>query len=239
MDSRSVAPGVYRLGTERINWYLLEEAGRYTVVDAGLPGHFDQLTALLAALDASLDDVEALVLTHGHPDHIGCAARIQAAGVPVWIHEAETGHLRNSHSMPPWIYLRNVWRGEVRAFLGEAMRDGIADVEPVEAVNTYRDGDVLDVPGRPVIRLHPGHSSGQCVLLLEDRDVLFCGDVVVTRNQVTGRVSDPEVPPAALNENHGDAIVAARNLRNYGSMTLLPGHGPPWTGDLSTLDISP
>ncbi len=95
-----------------MNWYLLEEAGRYTVVDAGLPGHFDQLTALLADLDASLDDVEALVLTHGHPDHVGCATRIQAAGVPVWIHEAETDHLGHSHPLPPWIYLRNVWRGK-------------------------------------------------------------------------------------------------------------------------------
>ncbi len=93
------------------------------------------------------------------------------------------------------------------------MRDGIADVEPLQSVNTYRDGDVLDDPGRPVVGFHPGHSSGQCVLWLADRALLFCGDVVVTRNQVTGRACDPEASPAALNERHEDAIVAARDLR--------------------------
>ena len=45
-----VAPGVHRLGSSLVNFYLLEQDGRYTLVDAGLPSFFDQVPALMTAL---------------------------------------------------------------------------------------------------------------------------------------------------------------------------------------------
>ena len=83
-----VADGVLRLGTRLVNWYLVEEDGRVTVVDCGLPRYYDQLEPGLAVLGRGLDDVAAVVLTHGDGDHVGFAERLRAAsGTPVSVHE--------------------------------------------------------------------------------------------------------------------------------------------------------
>jgi glyoxylase-like metal-dependent hydrolase (beta-lactamase superfamily II) len=73
-----IAEGVRRLGTRWVNWYIVEDGARLTVVDARLPQYWDQLTAALAAMGRGISDVEAVVLTHNHFDHIGCAERVRA-----------------------------------------------------------------------------------------------------------------------------------------------------------------
>jgi glyoxylase-like metal-dependent hydrolase (beta-lactamase superfamily II) len=81
-----VADRVYRLGAALVNWYLIEEGGRFAVIDAGLPKQFDQLPGALAGFGASLGDVEAVVLTHAHADHLGSSAQIQEeAGAAVHV----------------------------------------------------------------------------------------------------------------------------------------------------------
>ena len=85
-----VAPGVYRFGSRRVNWYVVEGEDGLAVVDAGVPGHWEQLVSGVAELGYGLEDVEALVLTHAHPDHVGFAERLrEEADVPVYVHEAD------------------------------------------------------------------------------------------------------------------------------------------------------
>jgi glyoxylase-like metal-dependent hydrolase (beta-lactamase superfamily II) len=64
MTAAPVLPGIHRLGSELVNWYLVEDEGRLTAVDAGLPGFRRQLEAYLESLGRRLGDVEAVVLTH-------------------------------------------------------------------------------------------------------------------------------------------------------------------------------
>src|SRR3954454_8631366 len=81
---------IHRAGTEILNWYLLEEGGKVTIVDAGLPRYRPQLDEALRAIGRDISDVEALVLTHAHIDHVGFAQILQAErGIPVHAHEAE------------------------------------------------------------------------------------------------------------------------------------------------------
>ena len=87
---QEVADRVYRLGSDLVNWYLVEEGGRFTVLDAGLPKQFDQLPVALGAFGATLDDVEAIVLSHAHADHLGSSARIkEESGAPVYVHSED------------------------------------------------------------------------------------------------------------------------------------------------------
>src|SRR5919205_349085 len=84
----NVAPGVHRVEDSYTNWYLLEEDGRLTVVDAGVPASWDSLHEALRQLGRGPADIEALVLTHAHFDHVGFAERARTAlGVPVYVHE--------------------------------------------------------------------------------------------------------------------------------------------------------
>ncbi len=82
-----VSDGVYRFGDGHVNWYLVEEGGAFTVVDGGMTNHWDGLVQWLGRHDKVWSDIEAIVLTHGHPDHLGITQRVAATTeLPVRIH---------------------------------------------------------------------------------------------------------------------------------------------------------
>ncbi len=83
---RSYGAMIRRAGTELFNFHLLEDGGRVTIVDAGLPRFRRTLDADLRAIGRTIEDVEAIVLTHAHIDHVGFAERARRElGVPVWV----------------------------------------------------------------------------------------------------------------------------------------------------------
>ena len=81
-----IAKGLHRIGSDIVNSYLVIDGGGVTIIDAGLPRYWKLLNRELARLGMTLDDVQALILTHGDTDHIGFAARLHRekgiAGVP-------------------------------------------------------------------------------------------------------------------------------------------------------------
>lgn len=83
-----IGPGIHRIGSTRVYVYLVEEAGEITVIDAGLPGYWDDLVAELESMGRSLEDVRAVLLTHAHDDHIGFAERLRRRGVDRGMAEA-------------------------------------------------------------------------------------------------------------------------------------------------------
>jgi glyoxylase-like metal-dependent hydrolase (beta-lactamase superfamily II) len=81
---------IHRAGTHIVNWYLLEEGGKVTIVDAGCPAYRRQLEGALREIGRTIEDVEAIVLTHAHIDHVGFAQKLQdERGTPVYAHEGE------------------------------------------------------------------------------------------------------------------------------------------------------
>ena len=75
-----VAPGIHRFTGMVSNFYLVEDSGGLTLVDAGTPGDWQLFLRSLDALGRRLGDVDAVVLTHAHPDHVGFAERARREG---------------------------------------------------------------------------------------------------------------------------------------------------------------
>lgn len=229
-DGTEVAPGVYRFGTGRVNWYVIEADENLTVVDAGLPGHWQQLIDGLDAIGYGLDDIASLVLTHGHGDHIGFANRLrETADIPVLVHEADVALVEGTAEGNVGELVRNIWRPAVIRLLIEFSRSGGVP-SPVETVESF-DGDILDVPGTPQVIHVPGHSDGSCALYLPDRDILFCGDALATVDLKTGRGRNPQIM-SMFNANRQQAVESLDQLKSLGQITLLPGHGDPWYGEM-------
>jgi glyoxylase-like metal-dependent hydrolase (beta-lactamase superfamily II) len=231
--SSPVAPGVHRLGSSLVNYYLIEDGERLTLVDAGLPRLRADLDALLAERGKRLSDLEAVVLTHAHPDHVGFAEHAREAGVPVHVHAADAelartrkGGGKRERSMLPYLRNRATWRT-----LSGFARSGIPP--KVREVTTFTGGEELDVPGRPRAIHTPGHSNGHCSLVLADRGVVFTGDAMCAWNPLTGR-QGPQIMPGAFNVSSETAMASLRALEKIDAGTVLFGHGEPWTDGLAS-----
>jgi glyoxylase-like metal-dependent hydrolase (beta-lactamase superfamily II) len=233
-----IAPGVFRLGTKIVNWYLVEDGGRLTAVDAGLPGYARTLPADLAQLGFSVSDVDAVVLTHSDGDHTGMAAGLRAAGARVLIGAGDAATLAapgpKSGDAAPARLARELWRPALWRFMVHMARAGGAHPPALDGVETYADGDLLDVPGRPRALSTPGHTAGHCSLLLADRGVLFAGDALCTWNPLTGE-RRPQLMPAPFNEDNAAARASLDRLTQVDARLLAPGHGDPWHGSLAAL----
>src|SRR4051794_31109024 len=85
-----ISERVVRLGTPYVNWYLVADDEGVTIVDAAVTGYRDQLEPGLRLLDRTIDDVRAIVLTHGDADHIGVATLLgPERGTPVYLHPGD------------------------------------------------------------------------------------------------------------------------------------------------------
>jgi glyoxylase-like metal-dependent hydrolase (beta-lactamase superfamily II) len=202
-----------------------------TLVDAGLPGFRSQLDEYLRSRGRSVNDVDAVILTHGHSDHVGMAETVRTdAEAPVLVHEldadmARTGkaHKRDGSMLP---YLRHP---AVFKLFASAARQGGAKTTKIETVTTFTgEAKDLDVPGHPRVIPTPGHSPGHVSFHLPDRGVLIAGDALCTYNVLTG-ARGPQLLPKAFAYDSLQMLASLDALERIDAGITLFGHGEPWT----------
>lgn len=223
-----VADGVVQLGTDLVHWFLADTGDGVVVVDTGLPGYQAQLDAGLAVLGRRRGEIRGIVVTHAHSDHTGGAEALRGElRVPVHVPEAEADAARTAApigktggSQLPYLRHPAAWR------LLAHFRETGAPL-PISDVVPYADGDAL--PGGIRAVRTDGHTPGHCVLLLEDRGVLFAGDHLCTYNPLTGRLG-PQLLPRPLNISSQAMLRSLDRIEQLDARTVLFGHGEPWTG---------
>ena len=225
-----VAEGIHRVTRGVCSFYLIEDGGKLVLVDAGAPRDWDLLVRTLATLGRGLEDLDAVLITHAHSDHTGFAERARTtADAPVWIHQADAAVAKGAKPATNDGKARSyLLRVEFYRTLVSLARRGATKLIPVQEVSTFAEGETLEVPGRPRVVHAPGHTPGCSALLLEGRRVLLTGDVLATRNPLTGRVG-PQIMPSGLNRDTPQALRSLNVLDGIPADVLLPGHGEPWT----------
>ncbi len=227
-----IAPGLHRIGDDRVAAYLVVTAGGATLIDAALPGYRRNLRAELDALGLGERDISGIVLTHGDVDHIGFAEALRSEyGIPVYVHEADADRARGVTAPPPTSTPR--WKPwPAMRFIATALTHGGLHAQHLTDVVAVTDGEVLDLPGSPRIISVPGHSPGSIAVHLPSFNALAVGDALTTRHVLTGR-QGPQ--PAPFTDDPDAARASLARLRSIEARWVLPGHGPVWGGGVGPL----
>ncbi len=158
-----IAPGKL---VERFVYAYAVDGDRLYLIDTGVAGAEKIIAAALQMIGKTISDIDRIILTHSHPDHIGSAALIQAqSGAQVWAHGNEQAWIEDT-----------ALQGRQRPVPGfDSLVSG-----PVKADRLLEDGEMLVFGDRLRFRvLHtPGHSSGSISLADDETGILFCGDVI-------------------------------------------------------------
>jgi glyoxylase-like metal-dependent hydrolase (beta-lactamase superfamily II) len=203
-----IAPGVHAVRLLSVYAFLISEP-RMTLIDTGLIGSGRSVQRYVKRIGRSIDELDRIICTHAHPDHIGAVRELAAdREVEVLMHPADLAGL--SVRLRDAVANRN--RGQLIAYFtrhpGEAT--------PIE------DGQVLPMLGGLEVVHTPGHTPGSVCLYAPRLKLLFSGDVLqVIRGKVT----------FASNVFSDDIALARASVARMAALdveTIAFSHYPPW-----------
>jgi hydroxyacylglutathione hydrolase len=186
----------FTVGPFAENCYLVGKAPRVAIVDPG--GESEKIAAVI---DANGWKPEAILLTHGHIDHVAhCCHLVERYGIPVYLHRADL------------FLLQTAQFPEFAKMLG---------ARPCpEPTFFFEDGQPIEVAGLTLRVLHtPGHTPGGVCLLEDESRQMLVGDTVFYRG--IGRTDLPGGDFPTLATSVRDRLFAVK-----GDYDLWPGHGP-------------
>jgi glyoxylase-like metal-dependent hydrolase (beta-lactamase superfamily II) len=248
----AAAAGIHRIAIPtpfavgRVNVYLIED-DPLTLVDAGPNSgtSFDELTRGLAGLGHSLEEIELVILTHQHIDHLGLVslvaqrsgAEVAALDVAVPFVENYSPEAQADDEFAREVMLRNGIPEDVVSALSAVSQAFRAWGSRADVTRVLRDGEEMRFRDR-TLRVHhrPGHSPTDTVFHDADRRILIAAD------HLLGHISSNPLitrPPDGSNERPQALVTYLRSLSATREMDVdqvLPGHGDPVTDHRKLID---
>ena len=241
---RLAIPTPFAVG--RVNVYLIED-DPLTLVDAGPNSgtSFDELQRGLSGLGHSLEDIELVILTHQHHDHLGLVslvagrsgAEVAAIDVAVPYVENFSEEAQADDEFALEMMLRHGVPEDVATALASVSRAFRAWGARVDVSRVLRDGEPIRLRDRTLhVHHRPGHSPTDTVFHDRERRILIAADHLlkhISSNALITRPSDGtnERPKALL--AYLDSLRATRAMD---VSLVLPGHGDPVTDHRALID---
>ena len=233
-EAAEVVEGVYQLKVPVpfplvfVSVYLVEGDDGWTIIDTGFDYPEGREIWEKGAGQVGLDldrDVERIVVTHFHPDHLGLARWLQErSGAPVYVLEGEIQHSREVWSNPDHAsFAGHLVRGGMdRALAEKAAAQMRARLSLPEEMLPLQEGEKIELGAGVARVLHaPGHADYQLMLHDEGRRVIFAADHVML--EITPNIGlwpDTKERPLAR------YLESLSVLRGLDADLVLPGHGP-------------
>lgn len=238
-----IAPGLTGFRTVMVNFFFvsaLDAPNQWVLVDAGLRGAGSCIVRE-AALRFGPNPPQAIILTHGHFDHIGALpSLLKRWAVPVYAHSSELPFLNQQMRYPapdP-----SVGGGLMAASSPLYPRTPPHFPTPIHPLPA--DGSVPGLPQWKWIPT-PGHTPGHISLWRESDRVVITGDALVSTRQesalaVWRQTMEVRPPPAYFTPDWLAAYESMRRLRALNPAIAATGHGLPlrrdnWLQELDTL----
>jgi glyoxylase-like metal-dependent hydrolase (beta-lactamase superfamily II) len=226
-----VADQVFQVGTKGHNFYILKDGDAATIIDAGCSGEWPKFVGALDELGLAMESVAGIVATHSHADHFGLAKRAQSEGISVSVHVDEESRALGTYTGRYAVGTLELpfWKFAMYRNFFPMIKAGVMKLDHVDEVNTFLDGDRLDLPGSPIAVHTPGHTEGHVMFHCPQLGLLFSGDGLVTMDLV-GTGVGPQVMVSKFDLDPNQSLASLDRIVGLDANLLLPGHGQPWKG---------
>lgn len=228
----AITERVHMAHTPLVNWTLVTDDAGVMLIDAGFPGHRDDVLTSLREVGFDPADVTAILLTHAHVDHFGTAIWFaKTHRTPVYCHADEVGHAKRDYlqQASPADLVRHAWQPRWVKWSLDITRKGALSHEGIPTAGALTEDIAAALPGRPLAVPTPGHTGGHCSYVVDG--VLVSGDALVTGHPLSSH-SGPQLLHRVFNHDEQGCVRSLSALAMLNTNVLIPGHGRAWFGSV-------
>jgi len=221
-----------------VNAFIIQ-GDEIVLIDSGedTQQSYDALLSGLKSIHLDIKDIDRIIITHAHVDHIGMAQRVaESANAKVWVSERTKAHAIDPTGQ--WGIRKKLILGTIKSFFPEEIHASVeanylsfsgkmSDVwKPIDAsfLEFYKSEGAIEICGDTWQTIYmPGHSNPQSTFYHEPTGSYIAADMLLKIS------STPVIEPTLDNDDVREKGILTmldsyKRLSNYNLKKVYPGH---------------